>query len=272
MTPASFAYARPHTVDEAVALLRPGAQYLAGGQTLVPLLARRALRPALLIDLNRVAGLSDIEVTSGHVKMGALVRLEQARLAPEVAAELAVVRAALWHVANPVIRQRGTVVGNLVANTPGAELPAVAAALGAELLIRFQDGRTGRQRAGEPLQADALATHVLWPRQGGACGFKEVSRRDGHGVLVCAALSLGPGGLSVGVGGVCTAALACPQLASLLTASAPCIPALADLAAALARDVAEQKPHEDVHAGATYRLAMGAEMVRQAALAMAEGR
>jgi carbon-monoxide dehydrogenase medium subunit len=245
---------------------------LAGGQTLVPLLARRALRPALVIDINRVAGLSDIEVTASHVKMGALVRLEQARLDPDVGAELSVVRAALRHVANPVIRQRGTVVGNLVANTPGAELPAVAAALGAELLLSFQDGRTGRQKAGERLPDDAMATHVVWPRQSGACGFAEISRRDGHGVLVCAVLSHGPGGLSVGVGGVCTEGLACPHLALLLTANSSAVPDIAALAAALARDVAGRPLHDDCHASATYRLAMGAEMLRQAAVAMAEAR
>jgi len=271
VTPAPFQYARPKSVAEALALLRPGAQFLAGGQTLVPLLAKRALRPALVIDLNRIAGLSDIELTSSHVKMGALVRLEQARRDPDVGTELAVVRAALRHVANPVIRQRGTVVGNLIANTPGAELPAVAAALGAELLISFQDGRTSRQKVGERLQADAMATHVVWPRQGGAGGFSEISRRDGHGVLVSAALSWGPDGLSVGVGGVCTAGLACPQVALLLTASSPGVPPVTALAAALARDVADQELHDDLHASATYRLAMGAEMVRQAASAMAEG-
>jgi len=269
VTPAAFQYARPQTVAEALALLRPGAQILAGGQTLVPLLVKRAVRPDLVIDLNRVVGLSDIEVTSSHVKMGALVRLEQARLSPAVGAELAVLTAALVHVANPVIRQRGTVVGNLVANTQGAELPAIAAALGAELLISFQDGRTSRQHVGERIPADAMATHVLWPRQGGACGFKEVSRRDEHGVVVCAAVSHGPGGLSVGVWGVCASGLACPQLALLLTSSFPGVPELSDLAATLARDVAGRELHDDGHASATYRLAMGAEMVRQAAFAMA---
>ncbi len=272
MTPAAFRYARPQTVAEAVALLRPGAQLLAGGQTLVPLLVKRAVRPDLVIDLNRIAGLSDIEVTASHVTMGALVRLEQARLSPAVGAELAVVRAALAHVANPAIRQRGTVVGNLVANTQGAELPAVAAALGAELLISFRDGRSSRQHAADHIPADTMVTHVLWPRQGGACGFKEVSRRDGHGVLVCAALSRGPGGVSVGVGGVCAGGLACPQLASLLTSSSPGVPERSALAAALARDVAGRTLHDDGQAGATYRLAMGAEMVRQAAFAMADGR
>lgn len=272
MTPAAFQYARPQSVAEALALLRPGAQLLAGGQTLVPLLARRVARPSLVIDLNRIMGLAEIELTSSHVKMGALVRLEQARLDPAVGAELAVVRAALGYVANPVIRRRGTVVGNLVVNGPGAELPAVAATLGAELLISFQDGRTGRLKAGVRPPVEAMATHVLWPRQGGPGGFAEVSRRDGHGVLVCAALSYGPEGLSAGVGGVCAAGFACPEVALLLTGSAPGLPETAALAAALTCDIAERSLYADLHAGSAYRLAMGAEMVRRAMLMMAKGR
>src|SRR5260370_176086 len=87
--------------------------------------------PALLVDINRVPHLAQIEVGPDHIRMGALGRQEQARLSSVVRAEVCGLSQALDWVASPVIRERGTVVGNLIANTPGAELPAVAIALGA---------------------------------------------------------------------------------------------------------------------------------------------
>lgn len=270
MTPAAFDYARPVTIAEARALLRPGAALLAGGQSLVPLMTRRLVRPDLVIDLNGVAGLAAIEETETHLRMGALVRLEQARTHPLVQRHLAVLAAALRHVANPAIRRRGTVVGNLVANTTGAELPTVAAALGAEFEITLANGESLRGPAGGALPAQALVTHVIWPRQAGPGGFCEISRREGHGVLVCAALSQTREGLRAAVGGLCATALPCPGTAALLAAHRPALPDQARLAQALAADRAGRPVHADHTAGAAYRDAMATEMLLRAAQALGQ--
>lgn len=185
MTPTAFGYARPGSVDEAVALLSDGAGtlILAGGQSLVPLLAQRILRPRLVMDINRIPGLDRIELESDHLRMGALVRQEQARQHPLVRAEVCGLAEALGWVASPVIRERGTVVGNLMANAPGSELPAVAVALGARFAVRDRSGNRLLAAAdllgGVGLAADALVTHVLWPRAPGRGGFYEVARRAG---------------------------------------------------------------------------------------------
>src|ERR1700728_3728907 len=198
MKPAPFRYARPGSVAEAVGLLAvhgTAARLLAGGQSLMPLLARRIERPSLVIDINRIAGLDEIEISPTRIRMGALVRQEQALRSPVVRQEVAGLAAALAWVANPVVRQRGTVIGNLVTNSPGAELPAVALALGAEFAVRHADGEEivpaaallGPQQ-GVPLHA--MITHVLWPRRPAGAGFYEVARRDGHAPVVSALVTL----------------------------------------------------------------------------------
>jgi carbon-monoxide dehydrogenase medium subunit len=271
MTPAAFRYARPGSVAAAVSLLRPSAQLLAGGQSIVPLLVRRAARPDLVIDINRIPGLADIDLVPGAVRMGALVRLEQARRSALVRSELAVVAAALAWVANPVVRRRGTVVGNLVTNSPGAELPAVAAALGAEFLLRGRDGSTVTIPAHQAVPATAMVTHVLWPRQSGLGGFFEVSRRDGHGGVVGAAISRRGGELRVGVSGVCATGLAADAVAQVVAAAHPQPPDRSALARALRVDIGARPIHGDVQAGPAYRLEVAPEVIRRAAQAMRDG-
>jgi carbon-monoxide dehydrogenase medium subunit len=288
MTPAAFNYARPDSVAAAVALLHSNAQLLAGGQSFVPLLVRRAARPALVIDINRIPGLADIELLPGTVRMGALVRLEQARCSDVVKSELAVLAAALEWVANPVVRRRGTVVGNLVMNAPGAELPAVAVALGAEFLIRTQEGNTTTGPAHHALPPGSMVTHVFWPRQTGCGGFYEVSRRDSHVGVVSAAVSRTANdvrgdtrdntrdstrddireNMRVGVSGICTTGLKCEAVARVIAAAQPAAPELQALAEALRADIGARPLYGDLQAPAQYRLRVAPEVIRRAAHSM----
>jgi CO/xanthine dehydrogenase FAD-binding subunit len=185
---APFAYARPSSVTEAARLLAShgeGARILAGGQSLMPLMTRRLVRPALVIDINRIAGLDAIEILPTHVRMGALVRQEQALRSAIVREFIAGVAEALAWVANPVVRQRGTVVGNLVTNSPGAELPAVAMALGAQFVLRYPDAEetvpaAALLGAGKKLPLGVMVTHVLWPRRTGRGRGRLQRRRRRH--------------------------------------------------------------------------------------------
>jgi aerobic carbon-monoxide dehydrogenase medium subunit len=274
--PAPFHYARPGTVIEAVGLLAASgasARLLAGGQSLVPLLTRRIERPELLIDINRIAGLDQIEICSTHIRMGALVRQEQALRSAIVREQVAGLAEALTYVANPVVRRRGTVVGNLVTNSPGAELPAVALALGAQFVVRDPECEQtvsaatllGHERK---VPDNAIITHVLWPRRGGAAGFYEVARRHGHAPVVSAMVSMSDGDCRVAVSGVCAFGLSCPTMAEVIGRHFPRPPDLRRLASAL-RDDATGPLYGDVYSSARYRLDVAPEISRRAAQLMA---
>jgi carbon-monoxide dehydrogenase medium subunit len=133
MKPPAFAYRRPESLAEALDVLAQAgdeARPLAGGQSLVPLLAMRLARPRLVVDLQRVPELRGIETGPGLLRAGAMTReaeLERAAGLPEVVA------AALPHVGHFQIRSRGTVGGSLAHMDPAAEWPALALLLDAEL-------------------------------------------------------------------------------------------------------------------------------------------
>jgi carbon-monoxide dehydrogenase medium subunit len=278
MTPCAFSYARPDSVDEAVALLGghgADARVLAGGQTLIPLLVQRTVRPRLVLDINRIAGLDRIEIEPDHIRMGALVRQEQARLSPVVRDEVCGLREALDWVASAVIRERGTVVGNLVANAAGAELPAVAIALGARFALRDRSGE--RLVAAADLlgpargpAADALVTHVLWPRSRGCGGFYEVARREGHAPVVGALVFRGPGECRVGLCGVAATAIACPAVARAIFSRFPMAPSTSEIDGLLDQDL-EEPILDDAFVGAAYRREVAPVVIHRAVVAAAHG-
>ncbi len=276
MKPALFAYARPSTVTDAAALLAShgaAARILAGGQSLMPLMTRRLARPELVIDINRIAGLDVIEMLPTHVRMGALVRQEHALCSSVVRECIAGVAEALAWVANPVVRQRGTVVGNLVTNGPGAELPAVAMALGAEFVLRYPNAEETVPAAavigaGHTLPPNAVVTHVLWPRRAGPAGFYEVARRDGHAPVVSAMVTLNDGDCRVAMSGVCATGLSCPSMARVIAREFPRTPRMGDLASALQDDLTGPV-FGDLYSSARYRLEVAPVVIQRAAGLMA---
>lgn len=246
MTPSAFSYARPASLTETIALVSEhttDARILAGGQSLIPLLAQRSLRPRLVIDITRLAGLDRIELQSDHVRMGALVRQEQARLSPVVRADVPALAAALNWVASPVIRERGTVIGNLALNAPGTELPAVAIALGATFVVRDATGERlvaamdllGPDRR---LDSGSMITHMLWPRATGPGAFYEVARRDGHAPVVGAMAQLNRDQCRIGLCGVAAVGTACHALAREVFVRQPGVPDLAEIDTLLDQDLA----------------------------------
>jgi aerobic carbon-monoxide dehydrogenase medium subunit len=276
MKPAPFRYARPDSVAEAVGLLaRHGtaARLLAGGQSLMPLLARRVERPSLVIDINRIAGLDEIEILPTHIRMGALVRQEQALRSAVVRQEVAGVAAALAWVANPVVRQRGSVIGNLVSNSPGAELPAVALALGAEFAVRHANGEeiVPAEALLGPHQGvprHAMVTHVLWPRRPAPAGFYEVARREGHAPVVSSLVTLTGADCRVALSGVCLTGLSCPTVARVIAQQFPRLPATGELARALQDDL-RGPLYADAYSSARYRLEVAPVVSQRATRLMA---
>lgn len=144
MKPAAFEYRAPGTVSEALTLLAEAGNkstaVLAGGQSLVPLLNTRSVRPRIVVDLNRLPGLDGITVTGETVRIGAMTRLREVASDPALRAKLPILPETATLVAHPQIRGRSTIGGCLCHADPAAELPTLAVALGARLRLRSYRG------------------------------------------------------------------------------------------------------------------------------------
>jgi len=160
MKPAAFQYVQPHSRAEAIAALGQhggSAKLLAGGQSLVPLLNFRMLRPEVLIDVNRIPGLDHVAWADGAgLRVGALTRHYALETSAVVAQHFPVVSAAMAHVAHLAIRNRGTIGGSLAHADPAAELPMLALLLDAE--ITTESIRGARTLAARDFLVGALAT------------------------------------------------------------------------------------------------------------------
>ena len=191
-----FAYARPASVAEALALLaehKDEARVLAGGQSLVPMLNFRVAAPKVLVDINRIAGLSGIKVAKNHIRIGALTRHVELERSADIARHLPLIASAMPHIAHPAIRNRGTFGGSCALADPAAELPACALALGATFVVAGRKGerRVAAQDFFRGLYATALkagellvAAEFPLPERGHAPAFGELARRHGDYAMV----------------------------------------------------------------------------------------
>ncbi|GAA0513942.1 carbon monoxide dehydrogenase [Saccharopolyspora subtropica] len=194
MKAAPFAYARPAALSDAVAELvnaDGGGKVIAGGQSLVPVLAMRLARPTILVDINAVAGLDALRAVGDRLEVGATVRQRRVQHAPE-SAQVPLLRLALPWVGHRELRSRGTVCGSLAHADPAAELPAVACCLDAELKLVGPEGeRTVRAREffrgamTTALRPEDIVTGVSFPVAGprDGFGFAEIARRHGDFAL-----------------------------------------------------------------------------------------
>jgi 2-furoyl-CoA dehydrogenase FAD binding subunit len=142
--PAPFDYVRPASLEDALdALVEAGedAKVLAGGQSLVPVLNMRLLRPTTVVDLARVPGLDAIESRNGSVAVGALVTQRELEDSPLARERLPLVAEALPHVGHFVTRNRGTVGGTIAHADAAAELPLCLAVLGGSVVAASQAAR-----------------------------------------------------------------------------------------------------------------------------------
>ena len=203
MKPAPFEYRRAISLDNALELLEeggPDAKPLAGGQSLVPLLNMRFLRPSLLVDLNGIEGLDRIESTDGAVRVGALVRqgaLGGSSLVRERCPLLAECVPLIGHF---VTRNRGTVGGSIAHADGGAELPIALVTLGGTVVAQSRFG-CRRELPAEKffithfttaLEPGELVTHTIWPGAARSWGyaFEELAQRHGDFALSIAACAL----------------------------------------------------------------------------------
>src|SRR6476659_4740453 len=137
MKPAPFDYQAPGTLREAIRLLgsTPEAAIIAGGQSLMPVLAFRRATPSLLVDLRRIPELGNIDIGDDGVRLGALVRWRDIEDDRRLSTAHPLLQEALRHVGHYAIRNRGTVGGSLGQADPAAELPGVAVTCDAEITL-----------------------------------------------------------------------------------------------------------------------------------------
>jgi CO/xanthine dehydrogenase FAD-binding subunit/aerobic-type carbon monoxide dehydrogenase small subunit (CoxS/CutS family) len=278
MKPPPFDYVAPASLDEAVAALAAAggeAKALAGGQSLVPMLNFRLLRPALLVDLNRIPGLSCIAECGDGLRVGAMTRHRMIETSPLVAARFPVLAAAMRHVAHLAIRNRGTIGGSLAHADPAAELPLLTLLLDAGIETVSPRG-TRVIPAAEFFQGalttalaeDELVTRIDFPAlpPGTGWGFVEMARRHGDFALaaVAATLSLADGRCREArialLGAGDTPRRAAVAEALLLGE----LPSEAAIAAAANAARAEAEPSSDLHASADYRRHLIEALTRRA--------
>jgi carbon-monoxide dehydrogenase medium subunit len=278
--PGSFEYHAPTTVDEAVELLSEfgdGAKVLAGGQSLVPMLALRLAAFEHLVDIRRIQGLDRVARENGTLRVGARVTESQLERSDEVAQAAPLLARATPYIGHFQIRNRGTLCGSIAHADPAAEYPAVAVALGAEMeavsrggsrTFRAEDFFTGLWTT--TLRPDELLVAVTFPSWTGRCGFgfQEFARRHGDFAVSGAAVAVEVDDQDV----IVRCAIALLGMGS--------IPERAGAAEAAARGskVGEVAPKDlgrlavselgsvtsDIHGSAAYRRRVGAAMVERA--------
>lgn len=202
MKPAAFRYVAARSIDEAVATLAAeggDAKLLAGGQSLMPMLNFRLVRPSVLVDLNRIPGASGMSENDGALTIRALTRHAELEMSPLVARRLPVIAEAMRHVAHLAIRNRGTFGGSLSHADPAAELPMLARLLDATIHTASPRGPAAHGAARffvsaltTSLAPDEIVTHVTVPllSEGTGWGFEEFARRHGDYALAAVAVTL----------------------------------------------------------------------------------
>ena len=269
MKAASFDYVRVTTVEEACQALADGgedARIIAGGQTLVPLMAMRLARPTLLIDINDVTDLSGISVEKNYLVIKAATRQTDALNSTTIQKHFPILTEALSHVGHTQTRNRGTVGGSLVNADPAAEIPLVAIMVDALLVAQSLSGI--REIAAAEFFESAMATVLtpneclvevrfpIWESINSGHGFHEVSIRDSDFALAVssARIKLGNSGicqkLNVAIGGASPVPLRLHQVENELVGKN-----LKDKEISKACDQILDivDPQSDVHADASYR-------------------
>ena len=265
MKPAPFRYLRAASVDDALQALadNPDARILAGGQSLIAMMNLRLIKPACLIDINRIAHLGYIREEGDGVAIGALARHNDVKHSPLVGARCPLLTEAYESIAHHTVRNRGTLGGNLCHADPSSETPAVMIAVGAKLVLRSLQG--SREVAAEDFflgtyetaaRQDEMLVEVRLPGRGAdGWAFAEISNRHGDFAIavIATTLRLEDGrceAVRVVASGVGEhAARLAPAEEALIGGSID--DASLDRAAAAAAGAVD--PHSDSHADAAYR-------------------
>jgi len=200
MYPARFEYFRASTLAEAMQLIgaHEGAKFLAGGHSLLPMMKLRLAQPAVLIDIGRLPELSGVELEGETLRVGALTTHAELAASELVKSSCPLLAEAAGQIADPAVRNKGTIGGNLAHSDPGSDLPAVVQALGATLVVTGPDGLRSIA-AGDffvgllesDLRSDEILTAIeipVAPDPTGSCYLKFEHPASGYAVCGAAAI------------------------------------------------------------------------------------
>jgi carbon-monoxide dehydrogenase medium subunit len=278
MKPAPFAYERPTTLAAALDLLTSGggeSKVIAGGQSLVPMMNFRVVRPDRLIDINRIAELDYHRMDGADLVVGALCRHATLKSSDLVKQACPLMHAAYEWVAHGPVRNRGTLCGNLCHADPASEMPAVVQAVDALMVLRSSKGER-RVPAGEfftglyqtATRDDEILVELRIPSapKGQGYGFHEVNTRKGDFAIVAAGATMqrtkdGIAAVSIVLAGVGAHAVRLRAVERTMIGRAPDDATLREAAAASAAAI---DPGSDIHGSADYRRDVAAALVRRA--------
>ncbi len=278
MTPGAFEYHRPNTVEEALALIErfgDEGKVLAGGHSLVPMMKLRLAEPAHLIDINAVGGLRGIRGEAGAIVIGAATTqseilnsgmlLEKCPILPEAAAQIA----------DPQVRNCGTIGGNCANGDPGNDDPAIMMVLDASYVLRGPIGerQVSARKFYQGVYTTALEENELLieiripaPAKGAGMAYRKLKRKVGDYAIAAAAAVLSMSGgrctdAAIAITNVGDTALFVPAAANALQGTPVDATAIAAAAQAV---MAAAEPVEDLRGTVEYRTAMAGQMTRQA--------
>ena len=267
MIPAAFDHLRVDTADEAVAaLVEHGdeAKVLAGGDSLIPLLKLRLAAPAVLVDVERVSELDYVRDAGDHVAIGALTRHRDVERSPLLAAHAPLLAHATGHVGDPQVRNRGTIGGSLAHGDPAADLPAVALALGATMVLQGPDGRRDVPVdefflgfLETALRPDELLVEIRVPRSTDGWGFQKFRRRAQDWAVVGCAVTRRGDSTGVALVNMGSTAVRATEVERALAGGAGAGPAAAPAAQGTG-------PPSDLHGSEEYRRHLARVLVRRA--------
>jgi carbon-monoxide dehydrogenase medium subunit len=284
MKPAPFKYFAATTVDEAIAALsRPDAKLLAGGQSLVPMMNFRLVRPAWLIDINRVAELKGIRLKDGRVLIGSMTRHVELESSDLLKQHVPLICEAVPLIGHAAVRNRGTIGGSVSHADPAADLPVALLALDA--VMRVRSARGSREIASEKffvslfttaLAADEILTGIEVPAVGPSEGsaFMEFARRRGDFALACVAVRLCVGSgkiegpVRIAIGAAADRVVRARNAEAVVQGAEPVASLFEVAAEEAAREI---DPVTDIHGSAEYRRDLVRGLVK-AALAQATAR
>lgn len=278
MRPSSFQYLSPDSLEGAVSLLHKygsSAKVLAGGQSLIPLMAFRQVRPSVLVDLRKIQPLAAYELRGSTLTVGSMVTHRTVELDSRVTSRCAMLAEALDLVGHVAIRNFGTVGGSIAHADPAAEWPAVALALDAQMTIAtvggfrvvraedfFTDWMTTCMAADEIL----VNMEVPLPDRGTGSAFEEIARRHGDFAIVGVAAAITVDGplvtrARIALAGAGTTPLRARSAEALLVGCSPDPSSLESVGNAAYSDA---DPIADLHGDETYKRRLAAVLTRRA--------
>jgi len=202
MFPAAFDYHAPSSLAEALSVLKErgdDAKVMAGGQSLIPLLKLRFAQPALVVDIGRLPGMAEIKRDDGHMRVGALVRHVDVERSTELAKLVPLMVEAVHWIADPLVRNRGTVVGSVCHADPAGDWGSIMLALNAEMVAQSSSGERVIPLDGffqgpftTSLRPDEVVTAIRIPLPAGRAGgsFHKLERKVGDFATVAVSVQL----------------------------------------------------------------------------------